>query len=67
MFQRGTQVPYAGIQTFARAQQKTIDDLRPGDVAVLGVPHDGTSSSRQGVRLGPRGIREASVDSIYGV
>ena len=34
---------------------------------MLGVPHDGTSSSRQGVRLGPRGIREASVDFIYGV
>ena len=67
MFQRGTQVPYAGIHTFARAPQKTIDDLEPGGVAVLGVPHDGTSSSRQGVRLGPRGIREASVDFIYGV
>lgn len=67
MFQRGTQVPYAGIHTFARARQKTIDELRTGDVAVLGVPHDGTSSSRQGVRLGPRGIREASVDFIYGV
>ena len=67
MFQRGTQVPYAGIHTFARASQKTIDQLQPGDVAVLGVPHDGTSSSRQGVRQGPRGIREASVDFIYAV
>jgi agmatinase len=67
MFQRGIQVPYAGVHTFARAPQKAISDLKAGDVAVLGVPHDGTSSSRQGVRLGPRGIREASVDFIYGV
>ena len=67
MFQRGIQVPYAGVHTFARAPQKAISELKPGDVAVLGVPHDGTSSSRQGVRLGPRGIREASVDFIYGV
>ena len=67
MFQRSVQVPYAGVHTFARAQQKSIDELQPGDVAVLGVPHDGTSSSRQGVRQGPRGIREASVDFIYGV
>ena len=67
MFQRGIQVPYAGVHTFARAPQKAISELKPTDVAVLGVPHDGTSSSRQGVRLGPRGIREASVDFIYGV
>ena len=67
MFQPGIQVPYAGIHTFARSPQKAIGELKTGDVAVLGVPHDGTSSTRQGVRLGPRGIREASVDFIYGV
>ena len=67
MFQRGIQVPYAGVHTFARSPQKAIGELKPGDVAVLGVPHDGTSSTRQGVRHGPRGIREASVDFIYGV
>ena len=67
MFKRGIQVPYAGIHTFARAPQKAIDELKSSDVAVLGVPHDGTSSTRQGVRDGPRGIREASVDFIYGV
>ena len=33
----------------------------------MGVPHDGTSSSRQGVRNGPRSIREASADLIFDV
>ncbi len=56
---------FAGINTFARAPQGAIQDLKPGDVALAGVAHDGTSSSRQGVRQGPRAIREASVDFIY--
>ena len=36
-------------------------------VAVVGVTHDGTSSSRQGVRHGPTSIREASADFIFAV
>lgn len=34
-------------------------------VAVAGVTHDGTSSSRQGVRDGPASIRAASADFIF--
>jgi agmatinase len=65
MVQDNIQVSYAGIRTFARAPEGTIEGLRPGQVAVMGVAHDGTSSSRQGVRWGPLGIRDASVDFIY--
>ena len=44
-----------------------MEDLEPGMVAVVGVSHDGTSSSRQGVRHGPPAIRAASVDFIFAV
>ena len=65
MYQRDLLPSYAGINTFARAPRSTIDELTAGVVAVTGVTHDGTSSSRQGVRQGPKSIREASADFIY--
>ena len=65
MYQRDLLPSYAGINTFARAPRSTIDELTVGVVAVAGVAHDGTSSSRQGVRQGPKSIREASADFIY--
>ena len=65
MYKRDLLPSFAGINTFARAPHGTIDELKTGDVALAGVVHDGTSSSRQGVRQGPKGIREASADFIY--
>jgi agmatinase len=65
VYKRDLLPSFAGINTFARAPHGAIDDLKSGDVALAGVAHDGTSSSRQGVRKGPKGIREASVDFIY--
>ena len=65
MYQRELLPSYAGINTFARAPRSSIDELTAGLVAVAGVAHDGTSSSRQGVRQGPKSIREASADFIY--
>jgi len=56
---------FAGVNTFARMPEATIQMLEPGTVAITGVAHDGTSSSRQGVRQGPKAIREASVDFAY--
>jgi agmatinase len=65
MYTRELLPSFAGVNTFARAPAGDIDSLRSGAVAVAGIAHDGTSSSRQGVRQGPRGIREASVDFVY--
>jgi agmatinase len=65
MYERDLLPSFAGVNTFARAPQATVETLAPGAVAVAGVTHDGTSSSRQGVRQGPKGIREASVDLVY--
>lgn len=56
---------FAGINSFARAPRATFDDIQSGTVAVVGIPYDGASTSRQGVRQGPRAIREASTDFIY--
>ena len=64
-YQRDLLPSFAGINTFARAPRAGFQDVGPGCVAVLGVPHDGSSTSRQGVRQGPRAIREASADFIY--
>ena len=65
MYTRDLLPSFAGVNTFARAPVGTIESLAPGAVAIAGIAHDGTSSSRQGVRQGPRGIREASVDFVY--
>lgn len=51
--------PYEGIATFAR--QPHARDLKGIDVAVLGVPFDGSTSYRGGTRFGPRAIREQSL------
>jgi agmatinase/guanidinopropionase len=51
--------PYAGICSFGR--QPFTKDLSHVDVAVLGVPYDGSTSYRSGSRFGPRAIREQSL------
>lgn len=64
-YQRDLLPSFAGINSFARAPRADFDEIRPGTVAVVGIPYDGASASRQGVRQGPRAIREASADFIY--
>jgi agmatinase/guanidinopropionase len=51
--------PFAGIASFMR--RPVTRDLRPGDVAIVGVPFDSGTSYRSGARFGPRAIREASL------
>ncbi|MEK6262253.1 MAG: agmatinase [Planctomycetota bacterium] len=51
--------PYAGIATFGRVPFAT--DPAGADVAILGVPYDGSVSYRSGTRFGPRAIREQSL------
>ncbi|MER7550382.1 MULTISPECIES: agmatinase [Streptomyces] len=49
---------FAGIPTYARLPHSR--DLTGVDVAVVGVPFDGTVTYRSGGRLGPRAVRTAS-------
>ena len=51
--------PYWGICTFGR--QPHTRDLDGVDVAIVGVPYDGSTSYRSGARFGPRAIREQSL------
>jgi agmatinase/guanidinopropionase len=51
--------PYQGIATFGRRPHtRELDGV---DVAILGVPYDGSTSYRSGARFGPRAIREQSL------
>jgi agmatinase len=51
--------PYYGIATFGRRPHTR--DLNGVDVAIVGVPYDGSTSYRSGTRFGPRAIREQSL------
>lgn len=58
-----------GIQTFMKLPVcLTPEDLRAGamDVAVLGVPWDGTVTARSGTHLGPQAIRSCDYIGGYG-
>src|SRR5215510_64149 len=55
--------PYQGIATFGRRPHTR--DLAGADVAIVGVPYDGATSSRGRARFGPRAIREQSL-SLWG-
>ncbi len=55
---------YAGALSFMR--RKYTRDLKGVDIAVTGVPFDQAVSHRSGTRLGPEGIRRASVENAWG-
>lgn len=54
---------YAGATSFLRCQYTR--DLSEFDVAVSGVPFDLATTGRPGARLGPRAIRQASVNLAW--
>lgn len=54
---------YAGALSFCR--RRYARDLAGVGVAVMGVPFDGSVTNRPGTRLGPRGIRAASVNLAW--
>lgn len=65
-------LPFTGICSFMKTEVcRDLRELADGyDVAVLGFPYDLGTSARDGARLGPRGIREASCeycDGLYGL
>lgn len=59
------ELPYAGIDTFLKAELRSPNDVASADAAVLGVPYDGAVSNRPGTRYGPGAIREASAWWAY--
>lgn len=53
------ELTYGGALSFLR--RKYTDDLTGLDVAVSGIPYDCATTYRSGARLGPRAVRQASV------
>jgi agmatinase len=51
--------------TFMKAPRATAAELRSGQIAVVGIPWEGTKVSRLGCRGGPRAIREATYVTGY--
>ena len=44
-----------------RAPQRSLEDLQPGALALVGVPYDYACGSRPGARWGPQAIRQSSL------
>jgi len=55
---------YGGALSFMR--RRYTKDLAGVDVAVFGVPSDLATSNRPGARFGPRAVRQASAQLVYG-
>ena len=55
---------YAGALSFMR--RRYTRDLEGVDIAVTGIPFDQATSHRSGTRMGPEGIRKASVENAWG-
>lgn len=56
---------HSGIVTYMRAPYKKIEEVKSGDIAVIGVPFDTTLGSKPGARMAPREIREQTIHSVY--
>lgn len=59
------ELPYAGFNTFLKAEPASVEDTGEADAAVLGAPYDGAVSNRPGARYGPKAVREASAWWAY--
>jgi agmatinase len=59
------ELPYAGFDTFLKADPSRVEDVADADAAVLGIPFDGAASNRPGARYGPGAVREASAWWAY--
>lgn len=57
----GMDVPrFAGVATFMRLPQKSIDQADDVDIGLIGIPWDGGTTNRPGPRHGPRQMRDQS-------
>ena len=61
---RGVYPPLVG-STFLKSRGAEIGELGPNNIAVVGVPYEGTKVSRLGCTHGPTAIREASFMFAY--
>jgi agmatinase len=59
------ELPYAGLDTFLKADHADVEDAAGYDAAVLGAPYDGAVSNRPGARYGPGAVRAASAWFAY--
>ena len=50
----------SGVATFFGRRLGSVADLRPGDVALAGIPWDEGNAGRNGANYGPRAFRDAS-------
>ena len=57
--------PYAGVASFLRCPLLPEPTREDAEVAVFGVPYDQGTTARPGARMGPRGIRDASMLYAY--
>lgn len=51
--------------TFLKSPRVTVDELGPNNIAVVGIPYEGTKVSRLGCKNGPTAIREATFMFAY--
>jgi arginase family enzyme len=51
--------------TFLKSPKAAIEELGPKNIAVVGIPYEGTKVSRLGCKYGPTAIREASFMFSY--
>ncbi|MCP4183327.1 MAG: agmatinase [Hyphomicrobiales bacterium] len=51
---------FAGVATFMRLPQKSIDQANDVDIGLIGIPWDGGTTNRPGPRHGPRQMRDQS-------
>jgi agmatinase len=59
------ELPYAGLDTFLKADHADVEEAAGYDAAVLGAPYDGAVSNRPGARYGPGAVRAASAWLAY--
>lgn len=58
-------LPFAGVASFFKAPFIADPAKADGDVAVVGIPWDGGTTSRPGARYGPRALRDISTFWAY--
>jgi agmatinase len=58
-FAPGTGESFGARGSFCGVPHRRADEVRPGEVVILGAPFDWGASHRPGARFGPKAIREA--------
>jgi agmatinase len=58
-------LPFAGVASFLKAPCIVEPSKADGEVAVVGIPWDGGTTSRPGARYGPRALRDVSTFWAY--